>query len=314
MKSRASKNAYGKVGVLAGGPSSEREISLRSGKAVHAALLAKGLDAVFVDMRDDIREVLSRNRMDVAFIALHGRFGEDGTVQAALEEAGIPYTGSGPVASRRALDKVAAKNIFFQNCIPTPHYMVYERGVSNAEDVAALGFPIVVKPQFEGSSMGLGIVRERAELDGAIDRALAFDRFLLVEEFIDGRELTVGILDDEPLPVVEIVPKSRVYDFAAKYSDPDTKYLAPAPLDKKTAAAAQELAVRAHRSIECASLSRVDMMLDAAGDLFLLEVNTIPGMTERSLLPKAAAVRGIDFGELCMTLIRNAIDHGKTKT
>lgn len=313
-RATAKRKKYGKVGVLAGGPSSEREISLRSGKAVHQALVRDGVDAVLVELWDDLHAAISANRFDAAFIALHGRYGEDGTVQRQLEDAGIPYTGSGPVASRLALDKAAAKHLFVQHCIPTPQYMIYEQGVTRMADILTVGMPLVVKPQFEGSSMGLGIVKDAGELPAAVERALAYDRYLVIEEFIEGRELTVGILDDEPLPVVEIVPKERVYDYHAKYRDPDTRYRAPAPLGRETAGRARELARRAHRSLGCRSFSRVDMLLDASGELFVLEVNTIPGMTERSLLPKAAAVAGYDFSALCRKLIENALDHGKAKT
>ena len=311
----------GTIAVLAGGPSNEREISLRSGRAVHAALSREGVEAIFVDMHDDIDAVIRAYPMDVAFLALHGRFGEDGTVQRALEAAGIPYTGSGPEASRRALDKIKSKAIFVRNGIPTPHYLVYQAGTTRLEDLAVLGLPVVVKPHAEGSSIGLGVARTKQELREAIDRALAFDSRLVVEEFIDGRELTVGILEEEPLPTVEIVTRGHLYDYAAKYNDPDTRYLAPAPIDPAISRAAGRIARRAHRAIGCRSFSRVDMMLDRTGGLFVLEVNTIPGMTERSLLPKAAAVAGCDFSALCVRLIRNALTsrqvkgrHGKTKT
>lgn len=302
---------FGKVGVLAGGPSSEREISLRSGRAVYQALVRKGVDAILVEMRDNINEVVREFKFDVAFIALHGRFGEDGTVQKALEEVGIPYTGSGPQPSLNCLDKIEAKKIFVGSCIPTPQFMVFEEGLTRIGDIASFGFPLVIKPRFEGSSIGLGIVRSEDGLRGAVDHALKFDRILLVEEYIDGRELTVSVLDERALPVVEIVPKHKVYDYSAKYSDPDTKYLVPAPLSGDIALRAQELALRAHFCLGCKALSRVDMMLDKRGELFVLEVNTIPGMTERSLLPKAAVVSGIDFGQLCVKLVDMALKDGR---
>lgn len=303
----AKRYDFGRVGVLAGGPSREREISLRSGKAVYNALIDEGVDAVFLDMWDNIEDIICEFKFDTAFIALHGRFGEDGTVQRALEEADIPYTGSGPAASLKALDKIAAKDIFASNRIPTPRYAIFEKGVSRQEDIFSFGLPLVVKPQFEGSSIGLSVVRRQEDLDQAINGALAFDSRLLIEEFIDGRELTVGILDDKPLPVVEIVAKNRLYDYSAKYNDPETKYLAPAPIDNGLFEEAKALGARAHSALGCSSFSRVDMMLDRSGRLFVLEVNTIPGMTERSLLPKAAGVIGIDFNKLCIKLIENAL-------
>lgn len=305
------RNDFGRIGVLAGGPSRERDISLRSGKAVYNALIQEGADAIFLDMWDNIQDIICEFKFDVAFIALHGRFGEDGTVQSALAEANIPYTGSGPEASLKALDKIAAKNAFASHCIPTPHYVAFEKGSTSMEDITAFGLPLVVKPQFEGSSIGLGIVKHPDELGPALDNGLKFDDRLLIEEFIDGRELTVGILDDKPLPVVEIVPKSRVYDYSAKYNDPETKYLAPAPLDKNISEEAKAIGAKAHAALGCSSFSRVDMMLDRSGELFVLEVNTIPGMTERSLLPKAAAVTGISFNELCIKLVENAMKGAK---
>lgn len=301
------RHNFGKVGVLAGGPSSEREISLRSGQAVFDALTREGVDAIFLDMWDNIQDIICEFKFDVAFIALHGRFGEDGTVQDALDKAGIPYTGSGARASFNCLDKITAKDMFVKNCIPTPQYMAFQEGLTRMEDVEAFGLPLVVKPRFEGSSIGLGVVRRPDELARAIGHALKFDRDLLIEEFIEGRELTVSILGDKALPVVEIVPKKGVYDYSAKYKDPDTKYLAPAPLDSDVARRAQELGMRSHAVLGCEALSRVDMILDGTGEIFVLEVNTIPGMTERSLLPKAAAVTGIKFGDLCIKLIENAL-------
>ncbi len=328
---------FGRVGVLAGGPSNEREISLKSGRAVYDALLQNGIDAVLLDVHDDIHDMIAGKEIDVAFIALHGRFGEDGTVQRILEEADIPYTGSDPVASRIALDKIASKEIFKKHNIPTPRYMVISHCEAaqaaeailkkmdcfvaqcegrNAPRNDGAMLPIVVKPQFEGSSIGLSIVRERTALRGALEAAFRYGANALIEEYIAGRELTVGILDDEPLPVIEIVPKDRVYDYKAKYSDPETQYLVPAPLEDAASESAKALGLRSYTALGCRSFSRVDMMMDKRGEIFVLEVNTIPGMTERSLLPKAAAYIGLNFGELCIKLIDDAIErakHGKAK-
>lgn len=301
------KNVIGKIGVLAGGPSNEREISLRSGDAVYRALIERGFDAILLDVKDDVYDIIKKHAIDAAFIALHGRFGEDGTVQKALEKAGIPYTGSGVRASALALDKIAAKEIFLKKKIPAPRHIVVEKDKRFALDPARIVFPVVVKPQFEGSSIGLSVVRERGDLGRALDKAFEYGAKALVEEFIDGRELTVGILDDKPLPVVEIVTRNRVYDYTAKYSDPETKYIVPAPIEKGRYAAARKIAHDAHDALGCRSFSRVDMMMDLSGKLFVLEVNTIPGMTERSLLPKAAAATGMDFGALCARLIEAAV-------
>ncbi len=299
----------GKIGVLAGGPSNEREISLRSGKAVYDALTKQGFDVVFLDVWDNVRDAVRGGGIELAFIALHGKFGEDGTVQKILEEAGIPYTGSGVKASALALDKIASKNIFEDRGIPTPKSLVFTQNDFNAVKAAGLGFPLVVKPQFEGSSIGLSVVRSKDEVGKALDRAFVYGEKVMLEEYIEGRELTVGILDDEPLPVIEIVTKNKVYDYAAKYQDPDTRYLVPAPIENRFSERAKELGRRAHVALGCKSFSRVDMMLDSAGNIFVLEVNTIPGMTERSLLPKAAQVKGLNFNQLCVKIVESALNN-----
>lgn len=298
---------FGRIGVLAGGPSSEREISLRSGKAVHNALLEEGLDSIFLDVNNDIDEIIRNSCIDVAFIALHGKFGEDGTVQRMLEDAGIPYTGSGVNASALALDKAASKEIFLKNRIPIPDYIVLEKGGARLEDSDRLGLPVVVKPHLEGSSIGLSIVRDRGLLNGAVERAFEYGDRVILEEYISGRELTVGILDDEPMPVIEIVPKNKVYDYDAKYKDSDTQYLVPAPISRESSDRARALGAAAHRALGCRSFSRVDMMMKPSGDIFVLEVNTIPGMTQRSLLPKAASAAGLRFGDLCVKILENAV-------
>lgn len=307
------KSGFGKVGVLAGGPSNEREISLRSGRAVHGALIQEGIDAIFLDVRDDLCDIIKNNNIDIAFIVLHGRFGEDGTVQKMLEDAHIPYTGSGPEASRFALDKIASKDIFIKNGISVPRHIALKRSAfladpcGSAKDTAKLGLPLVVKPQWEGSSIGLSVVRDLKSLPEALDKAFEYGENALIEEFIEGRELTVGILDDEPLPVIEIVTKNKVYDYTAKYSDPETQYLVPAPIERSEFLKAQEMGRRSHAALGCRSFSRIDMMMDGTGNIFVLEANTIPGMTERSLLPKAAQAQGLGFGKLCIKLLENAL-------
>jgi D-alanine-D-alanine ligase len=305
------RNKFGRIGVLAGGPSNEREISLRSGRAIHGALLGEGLNSVFLDVKDNINGIVKNSRINVAFIALHGRFGEDGTVQKMLEEAHIPYTGSGVRASALALDKAASKDIFIKNHIPVPKHVVIASGAVNPEDFDKLGIPIVVKPHMEGSSIGLSIVRDKKLLPGAIDKAFEYGDRVILEEYIDGRELTVGILDDEPLPVIEIVARNGVYDYDAKYKDFATKYLVPAPIPGKILEKARKLGVLAHKTLGCRSFSRVDMMMRASGDILVLEVNTIPGMTERSLLPKAALVTGLRFNALCVKILENALKMNK---
>lgn len=298
---------FGKIGVLAGGPSNEREISLRSGRAVHNALLGEGLDAVFLDIKDDLCKILSKKAIDVAFIALHGRFGEDGTVQQMLENAGIPYTGSDVTASRLALDKIASKEIFIKNDIPVPDHIVFKKGGLNIKDADRFGYPVVIKPQYEGSSIGLSVVDRKELLKEALDKAFQYGDRIILEEYIKGRELTVGILEDKALPVIEIVTRNNVYDYEAKYKNADTRYLVPAPIDKDAQRRASGLAVSAHKTLGCAAFSRVDMIMDDSGKVFVLEVNTIPGMTERSLLPKAAEAIGLPFGGLCVKILENTL-------
>ncbi len=304
---KAPKNGLGRVGILAGGPSNEREISLRSGKAVHRALVGEGVDAVLLEVGSDIQDMIKRSRIDVVFIALHGRFGEDGTVQKILEDLDMPYTGSGVEASRLALDKIASKQVFEGAMIPVPRYVAFEKDRLDEREACALGFPMVVKPHLEGSSIGLSVVREKSALAPALKKAFEYGDRALVEEYIDGRELTVGIVDDVPLPVIEIVTKAKIYDYSAKYSDPETKYLVPAPISADESLKARELGLRAHKALGCRCFSRIDMMMDPRGALFVLEANTIPGMTERSLLPKAAGAKGLNFGALCITLVKDAL-------
>lgn len=301
-------SVFGKIGVLAGGPSNERQISLKSGRAVYDALIAEKLDAVFLDVTGDIASLLEKEKIGVAFIALHGKFGEDGQVQNILEGLRIPYTGSGVEASRLALDKIASRQIFMKNGIPVPRYKVLEKERYSTSDFSSLSAPMVVKPQLEGSSIGLSIVKDKQDLESAVDKAFQYGDKIVVEEYIDGREFTVGILDEKPLPVVEIVTRNKVYDFDAKYNAADTKYVVPAPLENDIYKRAQGLGLAAHRSLGCRSFSRVDIMMDDASNFYVLEVNTIPGMTERSLLPKAAAAEGLSFGKLCVKLIANAVN------
>ncbi|MDP3730828.1 MAG: D-alanine--D-alanine ligase, partial [Candidatus Omnitrophota bacterium] len=298
---------FGRIGVLAGGPSNEREISLRSGRAIHDALLGEGLDTVFLNVKNNINGIIRNSCIDVAFIALHGRFGEDGTVQRMLEDADIPYTGSGVEASLSALDKTASKNLFIKSHILVPKHMVLNKSRPKVCDCDFLGMPIVVKPHLEGSSIGLSIVRDKKYLQDAIDKAFEYGDKVILEEYIYGRELTVGILNDEALPVIEIVPKNKIYDYAAKYKDSATKYLVPAPIPEKLSEKARSLGVLAHKALGCRSFSRVDMMMALSGDIFVLEVNTIPGMTERSLLPKAARATGLRFGSLCVKILEDAL-------
>jgi len=303
----------GKIGVLAGGPSNEREISLISGNTVFNALREADADAVFLDIKreDLIKEQILAADIDIAFIALHGRFGEDGTVQNILEEMHVPYTGSGPLASRLALDKIASREIFIKNNLNVPAYKALNKRFlddakikSAAEDV---GFPLVVKPQFEGSSIGVSIVKTNRDVKEAIALAFKYGDKITVEKYIDGRELTVGILADEPLPVIEVVVGEQFYNFKAKYKSKKTQYIVPAKVSDEYYRMAQSDGRLAHNVLGCNFFSRVDMMLDVKQKkIFILEVNSIPGLTDHSLLPKAAAYAGVGFAQLCLKIAEAA--------
>jgi len=302
---------FGTIAVLAGGPSSEREISLESGKAVVEALKKKGHTALFLDIKDELdKDELRRSGCDVVFIALHGKYGEDGALQSALEDMRIPYTGSGPCASKLALDKIASRNIFIKNGIDVPNFRIADKNTIREireTAVRSFGFPLVMKPQFEGSSFGVSIVKKAEDLKGALDTAFDYGDKIIIEEYISGREITVGILDDEPLPVVEIIANENFYDFKAKYKSGLTRYVVPAGIDKKAQDEAMEKGKRAHALLGCRSFSRVDMIYDEKRQkTYILEVNSIPGLTRHSLLPKAAQCIGIDFGGMCLKIVKAA--------
>lgn len=292
---------FGRIGILAGGPSSEREISLKSGEAVYNTLKDAGFETVFMDISEHIEEDIREARIDKAFIALHGGFGEDGTIQSILENLKIPYTGSGPEASRLALDKLASRIIFEEAGLKVPRYKAL--GKNDEIEIGALRLPLIVKPQREGSSVGLSLVLGLNGLGEACREAFRYGDMILVEEYIKGRELTVGILDDRPLPVIEIIPAGNFYDYNAKYKSPETKYVVPAPIKRTVFKEAQTAGIRAHRALGCRSFSRVDMILGEDGIIYVLEINTIPGLTSRSLLPKAAQEVGIDFAALCRRIL-----------
>lgn len=302
------KKDYGRIGVLMGGPSAEREVSIRSGKAILEALLSKGYDARPVELGMPTKEELKSLGIDTAFIALHGTFGEDGQIQTMLEELNIPYTGSKVKASRLGMDKVASRKLFEKNRLFVPRYEVLTNGTRPALE---FGKQIVVKPSAQGSSVGVTIAEKQKELEEAIDKAFGFGDAVILEEFIEGKELTVGILDDKPLPVIQLVPKRRFYDEVAKYTSGMTEYLVPAPISKMESDMAQDAAIRAHKCLGCASFSRVDMILSREERIIVLEVNTIPGMTQLSLLPKAASAAGMGFAELCERMLRSADRDGE---
>lgn len=292
-----------KIAVLMGGPGSEREVSLASGKAVLKALLGLGLDAVAVDVTGF--EVDLPAGTDLAFNVIHGTFGEDGQLQEILEKAAVPFTGAGSKSSRIAFDKNLAKEKFIAAGVPTPRSEIVD--LSNGPVLpTTVGVPLVVKPPREGSSVGIQIVRTAAELDAAMALAASAYDEVLIESYVAGMELTVAILNDGALPIVHISPPGGVYDMASKYpwlsGSKGSEYFCPADLDLETTMAVQAAALAAHRSLGIEIYSRVDVLLDSANRPFVLEANTIPGMTETSLLPKAAAAAGISFPELCRTI------------
>ena len=295
-----------RIVVLMGGLSAEREVSLRTGSAVLKALQENGCNAVGLDAGIDLPVRLRELGAQVAFISLHGRYGEDGTVQGLLELLQIPYTGSGVLASSVAMNKLVTKQLLQHHGVAVPAGGAYRAGEDQAAFVASQQrYPLVVKPAREGSTIGVSIVEDAAGLKVGIDEALRHDDLVLVEEFIAGAEVTVGVLGDQPLPVIQVVPKGGFYDYQSKYTPGQTEYLLPAPLPAEVLARLQGQAVAACRALGCRGAARVDFMV-RGDELFCLEVNTIPGMTETSLLPKAAAADGISFRELVARILADA--------
>ena len=306
-----------KIGVVMGGPSAEREVSLNTGKAIVTALKEKEYDVVGIDLDPPhFVEQLRENGVEVVFNAIHGLFGEDGRLQGALELLGIPYTGSGVLASAMAMDKGVSKRLFAAAGIPTPRYQLLQGQVGWGDKVQhnildEFEPPFVVEPSTQGSTIGLTIVQEAAELAAALEKAFAYDTEVLVEEFIDGSELTVGVLGGkkpEALPVIEIVPYSGVYDYHAKYTKGATEYYVPARIDAETARHVKAVAVEAFRVLGCSGVARTDIRLDPSNHPYVLEVNTIPGMTETSLVPKAAAAAGLSFPDLCERILLMTVE------
>ena len=301
------------VAVVYGGTSGEREVSLNSGRCCAAALEEVGFSVDLIDpsKKADLVKLIEGN-YDIAFLALHGRGGEDGTIQGFLETAGIPYTGSGVLASAQAVNKGKAKELYEAAGLNVAASAVIGKGDelddADLEELAGeIGLPCVVKPTTEGSSLGMTIVRELGQLRGAIDLALSVDEEAMVEAFVEGIELTVGVIgNDDPraLPIIQVVPtEDEFYNFHAKYAQGGSKHLCPAPLTSEQTEAVQELAVAAHSVLGCRGISRSDVMMDADGVCWLLETNTLPGMTDTSLVPDAARVVGIEFPQLCEKIV-----------
>lgn len=299
-----------RVAVLAGGVSCEREVSLVSGKAVFDALVSAGLDAVLLDAADDFISGIRSAGATEVFIALHGTFGEDGTVQRVLEKEGVPYTGSGPQASEIAFDKSRAQALFAAAGLRVPERRVLEKSAPRPA-TPPFAAPFVVKPASSGSSVGVTIVRRAEDAPAAYEEAFRWSERALVEEFIRGRELTVGILGDEALPVVEVIPESPFYDYEAKYKSSGTRYEFPARLTAAETETVRHAALEAYRALGCEVMARVDMILSSDGVPYVLEANTIPGLTGKSLLPKAAKAAGIDFPALCVKILDLSLNRVK---
>jgi len=297
---------FGKVAVLLGGKSAEREVSLKSGGMVLAALRKKGLDAHPFDPAQKSLEQLSRERFERAFIALHGRFGEDGTMQAILEWLGLPYTGSGVLASALAMDKLRTKRMWQAEKLPTPPWEVLSKETNWKMTARRLGLPIMVKPACEGSSIGMSKVRAAADLEEAYALAVNYDPLVLAEKFIEGTELTGGILGDEALPLIKLETPRDFYDYEAKYVADDTRYIIPAGLTPKKEQELRALCLDAFKVLGCRGWGRVDLMLDRRGRPYLLEVNTSPGMTDHSLVPMAARAVGLSYEDLCIRILEGA--------
>ena len=293
-----------RIAVLMGGPSSERAVSLETGKGVHEALLSLGYQAVALDWRPDISlpRALEEAGIEAVWNALHGTFGEDGAVQGLLACMNIPCTGSGLLASALAMDKIASKRVFESHGIPTPAWEIWTEGTP-----LQTAFPLVVKPANEGSSVGVGVVFEPSELGAALAEATKHRGPVLVEEYIEGSEVFVGVLDQSTLGTIEVRPAKGFYDYEAKYERGDTEYLIPAPISEALSDSLQKLALDAHRALGCQSYSRVDIRVRDNGEAFVLEVNTLPGMTGQSLMPKLAEHAGISYPELCEQILKLAV-------
>lgn len=297
-----------RIGVLIGGISSEREVSIKTGNAIVKALIEKGYNAFAIDVNKDVCSVLEKSNIDVAFIALHGKFGEDGTIQGLLELLRIPYTGSGILGSALGMNKIFAKKLFEYHGIPVPEYVALkreEREKFKIDDIP-FGFPVVVKPSCEGSTVGVSVVSTFEKLHEAMDVAFSYDEYILIEKFIPGKEVTVGIVDNKAIGVLEIVPKVQFYTYEAKYTPGMSEYIMPARLPSDVYNKAMELGEKAHKCLGCDYYSRVDMRIDENMNPYVLEVNTIPGMTATSLLPKIAQYAGISFPDLVENILLNA--------
>jgi len=297
-----------RIGLLMGGMSSEREVSLMSGKAILQALLDLGYDARPVEADETLAEGLRKEKIEVAFIGLHGALGEDGSVQGLLEMMRIPYTGSGILASALAMNKLVSRQIFMQNSLPVPRFLFLSHLPDGGVGRSSIPFapPVVIKPCQEGSSVGVTIASKDPDISRAAEKAFGYGGGILIEEYIRGREIQVGILDDVALGAIEIVPKEGFYDYAAKYTDGLADHFFPAPIPRGDYQTALDLGLKAHRLLGCEGATRVDLLYRNPGEFFLLEVNSLPGMTPLSLLPEIAKGVGIPFSDLIERILLGA--------
>ena len=298
---------FGRVAVLMGGLSAEREISLLSGTAVLAALQQRGVDAHGIDVGHDVLRVLLDGNFDRAFIILHGRGGEDGVIQGALETLGIPYTGSGVMGSALGMHKLHCKQLWLGTGLPTPPFAELRVQPDADALAAAVGFPLMMKPAQEGSSLGMSLVESAAELADAWALAAGYDDCVLAERFIEGREYTVAVLGDTALPVIRLETPHAFYDYAAKYDADTTQYICPCGLSPEKEVELQALCLDAFAAVGGGGWGRVDVMLDTSGQVWLIEVNTVPGMTDHSLVPMAARAAGLAFDELAWRILETAV-------
>jgi D-alanine-D-alanine ligase len=303
-----------KICVLMGGRSGERDVSLRSGKRVFESLKSQGFNVISMDLEDDLISKLKHEKVDLVYIVLHGRFGEDGTVQGLLEMANIPYTGSKVLASALAMNKLASKRVFDTVGIPTPRYVEVDAGSEinkEAEKIKKIfPFPLVLKPTSEGSSLGVTLIKKGDALGEILEKSVSEYKDVFVEEYVKGKEVTVGILgknnDLQALPVLELVPRNEFYDYHAKYTAGMTEFILPAKLSKPLYKKTQEVALAAHKALGCYGVSRVDIIIGKDHVPYVHDVNTIPGMTERSDLPAEASHVGISFDELVVKILESA--------
>jgi len=307
-----------RIAVLMGGKSREREISLKSGKEVTEALLRKGYEAISVDAAEDVAAKLKEINPDLVFIALHGRYGEDGTIQGLLEVMGLPYTGSGVACSAICMDKVLTKKLLMYEGIPTAPFTVIDRddyfknsGAVHEQIIKDLGLPVVIKPSTQGSSIGTNIIREEGALDGAIVEALSMSEQAMAEKFVDGVEITASVLgNNEPvaLPLIEIVPAQDFYSYEAKYTPGGSAHIIPARISSEATEKAKSFAKHIYRSFNCRGFSRIDFIIDSSDQPWVLEVNTIPGMTDLSLFPDAASHYGMGYDDLVEEIVKLAVE------